>query len=63
MSTISFLKVLCPAPLPPVSEVLATQDSERTITEADEYYRPVGKALCPVEMDFSGYLETKPVVF
>ena len=63
LSTISFLKMLCPAPLPLVSEVPATQDSERKIIEACEYYRSVGKALCPVEMDFSGYLETKPAVF
>ena len=55
--------MLGPAPLPLVSEVLATQDSERKIIEAYEYYRSVGKALCPVETDFSGYLETKPAIF
>ena len=63
LSTISSLKMLGPAPLPLVSEVLATQDSERKIIEAYEYYRSVGKALCPVETDFSGYLETKPAIF
>ena len=55
--------MLSPALLPPVSEVPATRNSERKILEADEYYRPVGKALCLVEMDFSGYLETIPAIF